>query len=121
MLVAAMLAGCGTRPLAEVLPQKVGDWTLAKSAPIPAGEVLPEVRERSPEGALRAEYRGPAPVTLMLFQMQSEASAFALMQSWRRREGAQPFYRGPLFGIAEGAERKVLISFVREFERSLPR
>ncbi len=47
MLAAAMLAGCGTRPLAEVLPRKVGDWTLAKSAAMPAGEVPQEVRERS--------------------------------------------------------------------------
>lgn len=115
----AVLGGCA-RPVAEALPAEVNGWRRAKTDPVEINDLAPAIRERSPDQAVRAEYTNGERISVLLVRLQTEPSAFALMQSWRHREGVQPFYRGRLFGYAEGANRKDLIAFVRAFRDRLP-
>lgn len=115
----AAVCGC-THPVAEALPDEVDGWRRDKIEPVHVDQLAPEIRERSPQQAVRAQYIDHVPVTVLLVRMKTEASAFALMQNWRHREGVQPFYRGNLFGYAEGADHQVLIRFVRAFREKLP-
>ncbi len=120
-VICALAAACGcAHPVAEALPGEVNGWRRDKIEPVHVDQLAPQIRERSPQQAVRAIYIDHAPVTVLLVRMKTEASAFALMQNWRHREGVQPFYRGNLFGYAEAADRKVLIDFVRAFREKLP-
>jgi len=120
-VVCAFAAACGcTHPVAEALPDEVDGWRREKIEPVHVDRLAPAIRERSPQQAVRARYVDHVPVTVLLVRTKTEAGAFALMQSWRHREGVQPFYRGNLFGYVEGADRETLIKFTRAFREKLP-
>lgn len=122
-MCAAFLAGCTANPklLIELLPNQVeGGWALTASQPVKTETLAPEVRERGPASAARAVYEGPARVVVTFCEMRTASSAFAAFQSWKPRDGAQAFYHGRIFGIAEGADATARMQLIRALQPKLP-
>jgi hypothetical protein len=120
LFAAAALIGCARKPAIEMLPRTLeGGWRLQQSSAAPAEPLPEDVRSRAPASAATAVYSGPAQVRVTLCRMRGEASAMAVFQSWRPRDGVQPFYRGVWFGFAEGANPQTLLGFARALEKTL--
>lgn len=116
-------AGCTASPklLIELLPKHLdGGWALTASEPVETEKLAPEVRERGPASAARAVYDGPARVVVTICEMKTAASAFAVFQSWKPRDGVQAFYHGRIFGMAEGADQAARMQLIRALQPKLP-
>ncbi|HWR51143.1 MAG TPA: hypothetical protein VN428_08550 [Bryobacteraceae bacterium] len=123
LLATAFLAGCtsSSQLLIELLPNHLdGGWALTASEPVKTETLAPEIRERGPASAARAVYDGPARIVVTICEMKTSTSAFAVFQSWKARDGAQAFYHGRLFGIAEGASAAARIQLIRALQPKLP-
>jgi hypothetical protein len=123
LLLFALAAAC-TRPsksLKEVLPGQVQRaWILKQTMALPAEEAPALVRSLGLHQAIRAVYEGNGSVTVRLFEMKVEASAFELVQKWRPQDGLA-MYKGPYFFVAEGkgADQATLASFLHAFQQEL--
>jgi hypothetical protein len=123
LICAAFLAGCTANPklLIELLPTHVdGGWALTASEPVKTETLAAEVRERGPASAARAVYDGPARISVTFCEMKTAASAFAVFQSWKPRDGVQAFYHGRIFGMAEGADSQARLRLIRALQPKLP-
>jgi hypothetical protein len=66
---------------------------------------VPElVRSLGLATAWEARYRGTSPCRVAIFEMRAEASAFELVQKWRREEGVVPIQAGRYFLAVECPE-----------------
>ena len=70
--------------------------------------------------AIRAVYEGNGSITVRLFEMNVEASAFEMIQKWRQQDGLA-MYKGPYFFIAtgQGTDQTTLSSFLQAFQQEL--
>src|SRR6266498_1957426 len=119
MLVsAAVSAACSRAPEIEPprLPAKLGRWTL-EYKPQPLDGLIPVAT-----AGWRYSYLGVPDVTLKLYALPSQTSAFDATQKWRPAPGKLAFYKGRFFGIAEadGGQFATLNDFVTNVQPLLP-
>jgi len=125
ILLSCMLASACSRaqkPLTAVLPVEVQRaWKLKQTEPLPAEEAPPIIRGLGLKRALKALYTGNGEITVSLYEMNVEASAFELIQKWPQQDGLA-MYKGPYFFItsARGPDRTALSAFLQAFRESLP-
>ena len=119
----ALTAAC-TRPskaLKEILPTQVQRaWILKETAALPTEESPAIIRSLGLKQCIRAVYEGNGRVTVRLFEMNVEASAFELIQKWRQQDGLA-MYKGPYFFVVEakGPDQATLASFLQAFQQEL--
>ena len=119
----ALATGC-TRPaksLKDALPGQVQRaWILKKTEVLPSEEAPAMIRSLGLRQAIRAVYEGNGSITVRMFEMNVEASAFELIQKWRQRDGLA-LYKGPYFFVAqgEGVDQATLSSFLQAFQQEL--
>jgi hypothetical protein len=123
LLLFTLSAAC-TRPskaLKDLLPNQVQRaWILKRTEALPAEESPAIIRSLGLRQAIRASYEGNGEITVKLFEMNVEASAFELIQKWRQQDGLA-MYKGPFFFVAEGkvADQATLSSFLQAFQQEL--
>ena len=115
MWVSLCVIGCSRskKRIEEALPQQVGTWRrgdVSKVAQQP--EVVSNL---GVEDAAQATYSGAGNVTVQVFRMRAETSAFELMQKWRQQDGIAT-YKGSYFFVArsEGADNVAVLAFLRD-------
>ena len=123
LILTVLSAACtrASKPLRELLPEQLsGGWTRASVDALPAEEAPAVVRSLGLKQAVRATYRGSGTVTLRLFEMNVEASAFEMIQKWRQQDGLAG-YSGPYFFVAQSddAGPAALATFLQAFGGAL--
>jgi hypothetical protein len=119
-----ILATACTRPprsLKDVLPGQVQRaWILKQTQALPSEEAPALIRSLGLRQAIRAVYEGNGAITVRLFEMNVEASAFELIQKWRQQDGLA-LYKGPYFFVAQskGMDQATLASFLHAFQQEL--
>jgi hypothetical protein len=88
-----MAAGCGAqRTPASRLPETFpGGWTRGAIRELTADSAPAEIRYLVIRHAYEAEYEGPVPMKITLWEMPA---AFEAAQKWRHREGTIAFHEG---------------------------
>src|SRR5262245_54183624 len=119
IIVLLTLAGCArpSKSLKDILPGQVQRaWILKQTQALPAQESPAVVRALGLRHAIRAVYEGNGSITIRLFEMTAEASAFELIQKWRQQDGLA-LYKGPYFFVAEpkGPDQATVSSFLQAF------
>ncbi|MBI1895543.1 MAG: hypothetical protein HYZ57_12865 [Acidobacteria bacterium] len=106
-------------PVSEILPPTVQDrWKLAGTSTIPAEQTPGVVRSLGVARAFRAVYRAEKQITVDLYEMRGETSAFELIQKWRQSE-APAFHKGRYFVTASGDAPESLRAFLAALERAM--
>ena len=118
-----LLASCArpSKSLKEILPGQVQRaWILKRTEALPAEESPAVVRALGLRQAIRGVYEGNGTITVRLFEMNAETSAFELIQKWRQQDGLA-MYKGPYFFAAEakGPDQATLSSFLQAFQQQL--
>jgi hypothetical protein len=122
-LLAVLGSGC-TRPareLKDALPGQVQRaWILKHTQALPVEEAPAMIRALGLRRAIRAVYEGNGSITVRLFEMNAEASAFEMIQKWRQQDGLA-MYKGPyFFTIAgQGTDQATLSSFLQALQQQL--
>jgi hypothetical protein len=95
-------------------------WILKRTEALPAEESPAVVRSLGLRQGIKAVYEGNGSITVRLFQMNAEASAFELIQKWRQQDGLA-LYKGRYFFAAEakGPDQATVSSFLRAFQQEL--
>jgi hypothetical protein len=107
LFASAFYTACNRNDAASVVfPEQVAEWHL----------------QDSDSTAGTAKYRGTPDIQVHLTRMSSTTTAFSAVQSWHAEAGKLAFYKGQIFGIAEGTEapQRTLNRFVAAFEKTLP-
>jgi len=123
-LLLAVLGTACTRParaLKDMLPGQVQRaWILKHTQALPAEEAPAMIRSLGLRQGIKAVYEGNGSITIRLFEMNAEASAFEMIQKWRQQDGLA-LYRGPYFFIAagQGTDQATLSSFLQAFQQEL--
>jgi hypothetical protein len=113
-----------TRPsksLKDLLPGQVQRaWTLRQADALPVEEAPAIIRSLGLRQAISAVYEGNGKITVHLFEMNVEASAFELIQKWRQQDGLAS-YKGPYFFVANpsGPDQATVSSFLRVFQQEM--
>jgi hypothetical protein len=96
----------------------VGEWTLQETKVLPAEEAPALIRSLGLRSAASGRYGGQSGITVRVYRMNAEASAFELIQKWRRDQ-ALALYKGPYFMVAESEEqdRGSLMAFLQTFQQ----
>lgn len=102
LIGATLLAGCGGtgQSLEKTVPATIDGWSRTQIAPLPAADAPDLVRQLGLDEAVSATYTGPSAVSLKIFKMKGQTSAFELIQKWRQSDGLAS-YNGPYFIVAE--------------------
>jgi len=122
--LSAVLATACNRParsLKDLLPIQVQRaWLLKHTEALPSEEAPAMIRSLGLRHGIRAVYEGNGSITLRLFEMNAEASAFEMIQKWRQQDGLA-MYKGPYFFIAagQGTDQATLSSFLQAFQQEL--
>ena len=110
-IAAFLLLSCGgsSRSLDETVPVSLDGWTRSQISPLPPAEVPEVIRGLGLAQAVSATYTGPSTVSVRVFRMKGQTSAFELIQKWRQSDGLA-VYSGPYFlvadpGVGPGASR----------------
>ncbi len=119
----ALATACTRTPksLTEALPVQVQRaWILKRTQPLPVEEAPALIRSLGLRQAIRAVYEGNGSVTVRMFEMNVETSAFELIQKWRQQDGLA-MYKGPYFFVAqgEGTDQATLSAFLQAFQQEL--
>lgn len=116
------LVSCGGAGEPVRLPEQFdgGQWRLAESVPDknPPGMV----KQLGMKNAVRARYQGAAgDLTVRVFRMAGQTSAFELVQKWRTGEGTMHFQNDDLFVVLEkpGAEPMALNAWTKALDQEL--
>jgi hypothetical protein len=102
MIASALSCSSPTRPLADVIPATADGWTRSQVTPLPANDAPEMVRQLGLEQAVSATYTGPSKISVKIFRMKGQTSAFELIQRWRQSDGLA-VYSGPFFLVADPA------------------
>jgi hypothetical protein len=119
--VLGMSCGRPSQSLKDRLPGQVQRaWILKQTETLPAEEAPAVVRSLGMRQAIKAGYEGNGHITVKVFEMNVEASAFELIQKWRQQDGLA-MYKGPYFFVAEGngPDQAAVSSFLRAFQQEL--
>jgi hypothetical protein len=110
-----------SKTLREILPGQVQRaWILKKTDALPTEESPAMIRSLGLRQAIKAVYEGNGSISIRLYEMNVEASAFELIQKWRQQDGLA-MYKGPYFFVAEakGIDQGTLSSFLQAFQQEL--
>jgi hypothetical protein len=123
IVLLTLIAACArpSKTLKEILPGQVQRaWILKRTEALPSEESPAVVRSLGLRQAIRAVYEGNGSITVRLFQMNTETSAFELIQKWRQQDGLA-LYKGSYFFVAEakGADQATVSSFLQAFQEQL--
>jgi hypothetical protein len=123
LTLVACTAACmrPSKALKELLPAQVQRaWILKKTDALPAEESPAIIRSLGLRQAIRAEYEGNGNISVRLFEMNVEASAFELIQKWHQQDGLA-MYKGPYFFVAKGKgpDQATISSFLQAFQQEL--
>lgn len=82
---------------------------------------MAEVQERGAQSASRRRYEGSASLTVTIFQMKSDASAFELVQKSRPQPGTLFFQAGSRYVLlaAPGLDQRQLNEIAKALEKEL--
>lgn len=119
LMLASLAAACGPsgKALKDVLPVEVQRmWVLKETRSIAAADAPELVRGLGLKQALEAVYRANGTITVRLYEMHAEASAFELMQKWRQTESLA-FHKGAYLVSASSGD--VDPQTLREFTQAL--
>jgi hypothetical protein len=97
----------------NVLLAQSGTW---RRGDVSKPASIPELVSRlGVEDAAEATYSGAGKVTVHVFRMRAETSAFELMQKWRQQDGVAT-YKGAYFFVAraEGADAVAVSGLLRD-------
>ena len=123
-LIFLALATACTRPaksLKDALPGQVQRaWILKQTEALPAEEAPSLIRSLGLRQAIRAVYEGNGSITVSVFEMNVDASAFELIQKWRQQDGLA-MYKGSYFFVVQGkgTDQATLSAFLQAFQREL--
>ena len=109
------------KSLKEALPVQVQRaWILKRTQPLPAEEAPALIRSLGLRQAIKGTYEGNGNITVRLFEMNVEVSAFELIQKWRQQDGLA-MYKGPYFFVAQGVgtDQATLSAFLEAFQQEL--
>jgi hypothetical protein len=123
IILLTLTAACArpSKTLKEILPGQVQRaWILKRTEALPSEESPAVVRSLGLRQAIKGVYEGNGSITVRLFQMNAEASAFELIQKWRQQDGLA-LYKGPYFFVAEanGPDQGTVSSFLQAFQQQL--
>jgi hypothetical protein len=123
IVLLTLFAGCRrpSKSLKEILPGQVQRaWILKRTEALAAEESPAVVRSLGLRQAIRAIYEGNGSITVRLFEMNAETSAFELIQKWRQQDGLA-MYKGRYFFVAapKGPDQATLASFLQAFQQQL--
>jgi hypothetical protein len=107
--------------LKDALPNQVQRaWILKRTEALPAEESPAIIRSLGLRQAIKAVYEGNGEITIRVFEMKVEASAFELIQKWRQQDGLA-MYKGAFFFVADGkgTDQGTLSSFLQAFQQEL--
>jgi len=103
-LLSMGLLGCagGERAESGDLPRELsGGYRLVNSEILPA-EAAPEpIRSMGLRSVRKVRYQGPEEFQVTVFEMNSGASAFELVQKWKAEPGRLHFHQGSRFILLE--------------------
>lgn len=118
-MLCLMAAGCGTTGKVELPGELPDGWKLAGTED--ETDVPELVRQMGLRQAVRARYQGNGELTVRVFKMKAQASAFELVQKWRAEPGKMFFQAGDHFVILEqpGAAPEMLSRAAKELDRKL--
>ena len=122
ILILFVIGGCARKdnPLKDALPIQVQrEWVLKETRTMPNEEAPEVVKAQNLKRWMIATYRTSGTITVRVFQMSAETSAFELMQKWRKTEGLV-FYKGPYFIVVDSADtsKTMLAEFAQELQSS---
>jgi hypothetical protein len=100
--------------LPQLFPERIGNgWLRQQLEPIPKTELLPQAEE-----GLRAEYRNSQnSISVALYRMKSESSAFEAVQTWKPALGTSVTWKRNLFVVYSFRNVDDLKSFSAAFLR----
>ena len=115
------LFSCAKPPkdLSQVLPQRAArSWE--RSAVNRISEIPPTVSTLGVADAAETTYKGAGVVTVRVFRMKAETSAFELMQKWSPTQGIAA-YRGTYFfvGTPQGTDPQSVASLLRALQEAV--
>jgi hypothetical protein len=109
------------KSLREILPNQVQRaWILKRTETLPAEEAPAVVRSLGMKQGINAIYEGNGSISVRLFEMTAEASAFELIQKWRQHDGLA-MYKGRYFFVAVpvGPDQATVSAFLQAFQKEL--
>lgn len=118
----ALLCSCARTPaeLKEAVPKTVAGYQLQKTDPLPKEETPAMIQSMGMKAAVRAHYSGPEKITVRVFEMNTEASAFEMIQKWNQSEGLASYKGRYFFAVdSQGQSQGTLATFVKGLEQSL--
>jgi len=125
LLVAALLgaAACARKetPLKDLLPVQVQrEYVLKETHTRPLEEAPALARAQGLRRWEIAVYRAKDSITVNVFEMGAEASAFEMMQKWNKADGVV-FFQGPHFFAVSSADvpRQNLMEFAQDLQVNL--
>jgi len=113
-----MLAGCAkeqTSPQSILLRKISGGWE--RSDITTPASVAPDVIEKlGVDSSAEAVYDGPSRITVRLYRMRSETSAFEAMQKWRQSDSVG-IQKGQYFVTATGGAPSANLAIISELQK----
>ena len=112
--------GCARRdnPLKDALPVQIQlEWVLRETRTEPNEQAPDPIRNSGLKRWANATYRARGTINVRVFQMNAEASAFEMLQKWRKTDGLV-FYKGPYFVVVDSSDvnRQMLAEFTQELQ-----
>lgn len=101
LLLVAAGVGCGTGPARESLPESLGPWKRVSVEDLATGQASEIARRLGLRRARKAAYEGRSKMIVTVYEMNSSATPFELMQKWRVEPKTLPFYSGAFFFVIE--------------------
>lgn len=120
--VVCALTGCGGAPAASPgFPSAAEGWTLDKTVELPVDSEPEPARKLGLKRARKAFYQGPTPLTVTLYEMNSDSASLEMIQTWRAIPDTFVIRRDRNFVIVEsaGAPRDRLQAFMSAFDKRL--
>ncbi len=142
LLLLVALAGCSRKPGVNqeitAFPATVeGGYRLGRTFQVPLDGAPPLARSLGLKAEARGAYEGPAAMTVVLYEMGNETSAFELMQKFPKPQPVEPnpktgkgddlrrmiFHKGRYFVVVEtnSDDPSRLKPFTGALEKALPK
>jgi hypothetical protein len=122
MVCGLAAAACGRRqrPLKEILPAEPGEWRREAFEDRPAAGAPDPLGRLGVRQAGRARYRGPAAITVDVYEMTTGSGAFEAAQKWKPALGTLAFHQNEFFVVLTSeAPRETLLAFAQQLEKAL--
>ena len=120
IIAAFLLLACGESPrsLDESIPASIDGWTRSQLVPISTSDAPEIIRNLGLEQAAAATYTGPSSVSVKIYRMKVQTSAFELIQKWRQSDGLA-VYSGSYFVVADPGSGPDASRLLKALQKSL--